>query len=155
MYIAQRNLGHQRQRSHDQSRKQSRSAIRGNGATNDDRSYKQSSSVIRSKEATIAYAKQLVHSRNEPTIDRACTWTPYSLGNDQRTRFHNQSWLLCRRQPICFRCVIDRGFVDSDGRAALRTRSIVGLLPRMAGLGCGILEDCVRIRGLPARSLDY
>ena len=41
-------------------------------------------------------------------------------------------WLLCHGWPNCFACAIDRSFVDTDGRAALRARSIVGLLPRMA-----------------------
>ena len=104
----------------------------------------------------------------------------------------DRSWLLCRGWPNCFACAIDRGFVDADGRAALRARSIVGLLPRMAevwlrdprrlhadprfaqqkaafacaidrgfvaadgrGLTARSPEDCVRIRGLHARSWDY
>ena len=54
----------------------------------------------------------------------------------------DQSWLLCRGWPNCCACTIDCDFVDVDGRAALRARSIVGLLPQMAEFGCAIIEDC-------------
>ena len=40
-------------------------------------------------------------------------------------------------------CAIDCGFIDADGRAALRARSIVGLLPRMAEVW---LRDPSRLR---------
>ena len=58
----------------------------------------------------------------------------------------DRSWLLCRGWPNCFACAIDRGFVDADGRTALRARSIVGLLPRMAEVW---LRDPRRLRADP------
>ena len=84
-----------------------------------------------------------------------------NLGHPRR-RSHNRS------RP----CVIDCGFVDADGRAALRARSIVGLLPRMAEVwlrrdprilradprfaqqirGSEVCTANPRIRGLRARS---
>ena len=56
-----------------------------------DRSYTQNSSVIRGKEATI---------------DRARKAARPSAATNPR----------CRGWPSCFACVIDRGFVDADGR---------------------------------------
>ena len=67
---------------------------------------------------------------------------------------------------------IDLGFVAADGVAALRVRSIWGLLPRMAELlcegnrswvcclgwprfGCAILHDCAWIRGLRSKILGW
>ena len=62
----------------------------------------------------------------------------------------DRSWLLlCRGWPNCFACTIDRGFVDADGRAALRARSIVCLLPRMAEVWLRVDADG---RGLVVRS---
>ena len=104
--IAQPNLGHPRQQTHDRSRTQSSLAIRGN------------------------------------------------VGSLQRMAellcVRDRSWLLfCRGWPNCFACTIDRGFVDADGRAALRARSIVGLLTRMAGVWLRVAADG---RGLVVRS---
>ena len=39
---------------------------------------------------------------------------------------------FCRRRLNCFAWAIDCGFVDADGRAALRVQLIMGLLPRIA-----------------------
>ena len=41
---------------------------------------------------------------------------------------------LCRRRSNCFARAIGCGFVSVDGRAASLAQSIVGLLPRMAGV---------------------
>ena len=94
--IAQPNLGHPRQQTHDRSRTQSSSAIR----------------------------------RNVGSLQRMA----------ELLCVRNRSWLLCPGWPNCFACAIDRGFVDADGRAALRARSIVGLLPRMAEVWLGLLR---------------
>ena len=97
--IAQPNLSYPRQQTHDRSRTQSSSAIRGN------------------------------------------------VGSLQRMAellcVRDRSWLLCHGWTNCFACEIDRGFVDTDGRAALHARSIVGLLPRMAEVW---LRDPRRLR---------
>ena len=45
--------------------------------------------------------------------------------------------------------MIDRGFIAADGVAALRARSIVGLLPRMAELLCERNRSWVCCRGWP------
>ena len=127
---------------------------------------------IRMQSSRIAQPN-LGHPRQQ-THDRSRTQSSLAIhgnvGSLQRMAkllcVRDRSWLLlCRGWPNCFACTIDRGFVDADDRAALRARSIVGLLPRMAkvwlrvaadgrGLvaccrgwprfGCAIPEDCVR-----------
>ena len=98
---------------------------------NHDRSRTRSSSAIRV---------------NEATIDRACKAIRPSTAKKPRSIAHAKQLGYPRQ----------RTHVAADGRAALRARSIVGLLPRMAEVfSCAILDDCVRklrIRGLRARS---
>ena len=68
--IAQPNLGHPRQQTHDRSRKRSSSAIRRNEAT----TYRARKAVRPSatkKSRMIAHAKQLAHPRQRSTFDRA------------------------------------------------------------------------------------
>ena len=82
---------------------------------------------------------------------------------------HDRSRSRARTLTLEATMVNDCGFVATDGEAALRAQSIVGSLPRMAKLlcernqswvcchgwprfGCAILDDCVWIRGLHARS---
>ena len=91
--------------------------------------------------ANLGSARNHLGSRNEtsairgnkPTIDRA----------RKAARPSAATWVRCRGWPSCFACAIDRGFVDADGRAALRAPSIVGLLPRMAEVW---LRDPRRLR---------
>ena len=90
---------------------------------------------------------------NKPTIDRA----------RKAARPSAATWVRCSGWPSCFACSIDRGFFAADGRTALRVRSTVASLTRMAELlcvldrswvccrgwprfGCAIPEDCVRDR---------
>ena len=63
---------------------------------------------------------------NKPTIDRA----------RKAARPSTATWVRCSGWPSCFACSINRGFVDADGRAALRVRSIVASLPWMSELLC-------------------
>ena len=77
--IAQPNLGHPRQQTHDQSRKQSSSAIGGNEAKID-RASKAARPSAAKKPRSIAHAKQLGHPRKR-THDRSLTHFG-SVGND-------------------------------------------------------------------------
>ena len=118
--IAQaKQLGHLRQRSHDQLRTQSNSAIRG---------------VIM---GSLPAEQECVHYLS---IVGSLPQMSELLG------VHNQSWLLCREWPNCLSCAIDCDFVDADGRAALRARSIMGLLLRMAEVS---LRDPRRLHADP------
>ena len=93
---------------------------------------------------------------NKSTIDRA----------RKAARPSAATWVHCRGWPSCFACTIDRGFVDADGRAALRARSIAASLPhdgraalrarsivasltRMAELLCVRDRSRLLCRGLP------
>ena len=68
--IAQPNLSHPRQQTHDRSRKRSSSAIRRNKATTDCARKAVRPSAAK-KPQTIEHAKQLAHSRQRSTIDHA------------------------------------------------------------------------------------
>ena len=68
--IAQPNLGHPWQQTHDRSRKRSSSAIRRNETTTD-HARKAVRPSASKKPRTIAHAKQLDHPQQRSTIDRA------------------------------------------------------------------------------------
>ena len=136
--IAQPNLGHLRQQTHDRSRMQSNFSLRkprihtqssGIAQPNfghprqqtHDRSRTQSSSAIRVIEATIDHTRKAVR----PSAAKK----PQSIAHAKQLG-----------HPL------QRTHVAADGRAALRARSIVGLLPRMAEVW---LRDPRRLRADP------
>ena len=77
---------------------------------------------------------------NKPTIDRA----------RKAARPSTATWVRCSGWPSCFACAIDRGFFfAADGRTALRVRSIVASLMRMAELLCVRDRSLFCYRGWP------
>ena len=107
--IAQPNPGHPWQQTHDRLRKRSSSTIHRNEATTD-----------RARKAIQPSAAKS-HERSHSKAAHPSTATKHSR---TRSRAHTPA--------LQATMVNHRGFVATDGRAALRALSIVGLLPRMA-----------------------
>ena len=105
--IAQPNSGHPWQQTHDRLRKRSSSAIHRNEATTD-----------RARKAVRPSAAK-VHERSHSSPIR---------GNEAQSIAQSRTHTPALQATM----VNHRGFVATDGRAALRALSIVGLLPRMA-----------------------
>ena len=101
-------------------------AIRGNKPTIDCTS-KAARSSTETKQQPIAHAKQfdLLRQRShERSHSKAAHPSAATKHNRSRNRAHTPA--------LQATMVNHRGFVATDGRAALRALSIVGLLPRMA-----------------------
>ena len=122
--IAQPNLGHLRQQTHDRSRTQSSFLL------HKPRIRTQSSGIA---QPNLGHPRQQTHDRscmqsssaihvNEATID--CTGKAVRPSTAKKPRSIAHAKQLGH--------LLQRTHVAADGRAALRAQSIVGLLPRMA-----------------------
>ena len=124
--IVEPNLGHPWQQTHDQSRKQSTSAIRSNEDTMGHESKAAWPSAAKMPRS-IAHAKQLGHSQDDRGIVACragmCALSVYlsvCCCGWLSCLACTISWLLCHRWQNCFACAIDCGFIDVDGQATLR-----------------------------------